>query len=207
MEEDINFVGIPSKVQDMKPTNIYILPVEILTIILSYTCLYISSQVCSSWKQICLSQPTFARKLYIISRKLYNYYRNNKYLDMNEIISDAMIINSEESRKLLYFIVKIDKRNMDDIYCIKFFEQAIKCEIIDWIKEKLHWDLGTYDRIIEIAGYNISLEMLKYLDKKYHIECLYFTFNKNNTKSIEYLENKGFKKRIENNRVLISWNN
>lgn len=185
---------------DQKVCQFDILPSEIVLIILQYTCLYISSQVCKSWNELCfVNGKNYGHKPYIVSRHIYNYYRYNRFANINEIICDSMLENTEESRKLLWLIKIIDKRDIDKICYNKFWQKASDFSILYKMDTYLDWHVSS--NINNLSSCNISFESLKYLEDRLSSDCTTFTFNLNNEKSIKYLEDKGYQKRILGDKV------
>lgn len=115
-----------------------------------------------------------------------------------------MLADTDESRKLLHIICNVDKRKMNDFSDRKFFQHATSFTILKWVKENLGWPLNIKARLYQIAQHNISIGSLKYIENTYTLQKVRFVFNSNNIECIEYLTNKGYKKRICGKKVIMS---
>lgn len=65
--------------------------------------------LCKCWKSI----VPIDQKLYITHPRVYNYYRYNKFVSVQDVIVDCMLENSDISKKLLNMIIVVDKRMID----------------------------------------------------------------------------------------------
>lgn len=165
------------------------LPIEIISYIISYTCLYISGQVCKCWKEIVYCNK-YSPKLYITNMRLYNMYRYNKFVNVQDVILDCMLENSISSRKLLHLILKVDNRQIQSETYGKFFNSSDSFDIIDYVKScqitnELHYET--------IARNNPKLEVVKYIINTIGDEV--FQFKLDNEKCISYLEERGYYKK------------
>lgn len=173
------------------------LPIEIITYILSYTCLYIDSQVCKCWKEIFCTQPNY--KIYITHPRVYNYYRYNRYISTENVIVDCMLENSVMSRKLLNIMFNVDHIIPRKSVFDKFFQQATSCDILVYLP--VSYKL----RLKHIAEQDISLASIKHI-MSYGQYIRRFKFTSNNkdlAKCIEYLEIKGYSHVIKKDNIIM----